>query len=242
MGIDKDGDMCGEPVTTYRKPNVGKTYPIQNPVESDEFNTPQLGKQWQWHANYSQYYGQPTPYGFFRMYTHKLSENFVNLWEAPSLLLQKTPADAFTATAKIKLAAKSEGQFGGLIMMGRGYSALVVKRVGDAFQLQQLTCNKADGNKAEEVKVIAELKPTEIDKINYEPAIYEEIYFRLTVKEGAKMTFAYSLDGKKFKNAGNEFQMREGKWIGAKFGFVACQPAAKGSMGFMDIDWIRVTK
>jgi hypothetical protein len=36
--------------------------------------------------------------------------------------------------------------------------------------------------------------------------------------------------------------MREGKWIGAKFGFVACQPAAKGSMGFMDIDWIRVTK
>lgn len=242
MGIDKDGDMCGEPVTTYRKPNVGKTYPIQNPVESDEFNTPQLGKQWQWHANYSQYYGQPTPYGFFRMYTHKLSENFVNLWEAPSLLLQKTPADAFTATAKIKLAAKSEGQFGGLIMMGRGYSALVVKRVGDAFQLQQLTCNKADGNKAEEVKVIAELKPTEIDKINYEPAIYEEIYFRLTVKEGAKMTFAYSLDGKKFKTAGNEFTMREGKWIGAKFGFVACQPAAKGSMGFMDIDWIRVTK
>jgi beta-xylosidase len=35
MGIDKDGDMCGESVTTYRKPNVGKTYPIQNPVESD---------------------------------------------------------------------------------------------------------------------------------------------------------------------------------------------------------------
>ena len=171
-----------------------------------------------------------------------MSENYVNLWEAPSLLLQKTPADAFTATTKLKLAAKREGQFGGLIMMGRGYSAIVVKRVGDAFQLQQLTCDKADGGKAEEVTVLAELKPTEIDKIQYEPAIYEEIYLRLTVKEGAKMTFAYSLNGKKYKSVGKEFSMREGKWIGAKFGFVACQPAAKGSMGFMDVDWIRVTK
>lgn len=28
IGIDKDGDGCGEPVLTYKKPNVGKNYPI----------------------------------------------------------------------------------------------------------------------------------------------------------------------------------------------------------------------
>ena len=27
IGTDKDGDGCGEPVSTYKKPNVGKTYP-----------------------------------------------------------------------------------------------------------------------------------------------------------------------------------------------------------------------
>jgi len=242
MGKAKKGEYCGEPVTRYKKPNVGKTYPIQNPVESDEFNTVTLGKQWQWHSNYNQKYGQPTPYGFYRMYTHKLSDNFVNLWEAPNLLLQKTPADAFTATAKIKFAAKKENQYGGIIMMGLDYSALVVKRVGDKFQLQQLTCLKADKNKPETVTVIAELKPTDKDKINYEPAIYEELYLRLTVKEGGKLTFSYSMDGKKFKPAGDEFKMREGKWIGAKFGFLAEEPAGKGVTGFMDIDWIRVTK
>ena len=242
MGTDKDGDLCGEPVIRYKKPDVGKTYPIENPAESDEFNTVTLGKQWQWHSNYDQSYGQPTPYGFFRMYTHKLSENFVNLWEAPNLLLQKTPADAFTATAKITFAAKKEGQYGGIIMMGRDYSALVVKRVGDKFQLQQITCYKADGNKPEKVTVIAELAPTGKDKINYDPAIYEDIYLRLTVKEGGKMTFAYSKNGKKFIDAGDEFQMREGKWIGAKFGFVAEEPAGKGVTGFMNIDWMRVTK
>lgn len=166
----------------------------------------------------------------------------MNLWEAPNLLLQKTPADSFTATAKIKFAAKKEGQYAGIIMMGLDYSALVVKRVGDKFQLQQVTCHKADKGKPEEVKVIAELDATDKDKNDYEPAIYEEIYLRLTVKDGAKLTFAYSKNGKKFETAGDEFQMREGKWIGAKFGFVAEEPAGKAPSGFLDVDWIRVTK
>lgn len=242
IGEAKQGAKCGEPVTRHKKPQVGQTYPIENPVESDEFNATELGKQWQWHANYNQAYGMPTPYGFFRLYTHRLSEQFVNLWEAPNLLLQKTPADAFTATTKIKFAAKKEGQYGGLIMMGRSYSALVVKRAGDEFQLQQVTCNMADKGKPETVKVLATLKPTSKDKIQYDPAIYMDIHLRLTVKEGAKMTFAYSTDGKKFKTCGDEFQMVEGKWIGAKFGFVAEEPAGKGVRGYMDVDWIRVTK
>lgn len=242
IGNAKGNAKCGEPVVSYKKPNVGKTYPIENPVETDEFNTPVLGKQWQWHANYNQSFGMPTSYGFFRLYTHRLSDNFVNLWEAPNLLLQKTPADAFTATTKVKFAAKKDGQYGGLIMMGRSYSALVVKRVGNEFQLQQITCDKADKGKPESVKVIATLKPTSKDKIQYDPAIYMDIYLRLTVKEGAKMTFAYSLDNKNFKTCGDEFQMVEGKWIGAKFGFVTEEPAGKGVRGYMDVDWIRVTK
>ena len=237
MGVDKDGDLCGDPVMRYKKPNVGKVYPVQNPVESDEFNAPVLGKQWQWNSNYDQFYGQPTPYGFFRLYTHKLSENFVNLWEAPNLLLQKTPADSFTATAKLKFAAKKEGQYGGIIMYGLDYSALVVKRVGDKFQLQRFRPYAGKYR-----QVLAELAPTDKDKVNYEPAIYEDIYLRLTVKEGAKLRFSYSKNGKKFTEVGDEFQMREGKWVGAKFGFVAEEPAGKGVTGFLDVDWIRVTK
>ena len=34
IGVDKDGDGCGEPVLTYKKPNVGKNYPICTPQES----------------------------------------------------------------------------------------------------------------------------------------------------------------------------------------------------------------
>ena len=39
IGIDDDGDGCGDPVLTYKKPNVGKEYPICTPQESDEFYT-----------------------------------------------------------------------------------------------------------------------------------------------------------------------------------------------------------
>ncbi len=242
MGAAKSGSLCGEPVTTYRKPNVGGTFPVENPAESDEFNTVSLGKQWQWPANYDQTFGQPTPNGFFRLYTSRMEKQSVSLWNVPNMLLQKTPADEFTATAKVSFAAKKEGQFGGLVMMGLDYSALIVKRVGDKFQLQQLVCAKADKGKAETAKTLAELKPTRSDKIQYNPALYMDIYLRLTVAKGAKMTFAYSTDGKKFKPVGDEFQMREGKWIGAKFGFVAAEPDEKGVRGNLDIDWIRVTE
>ena len=241
MGKVPTKGYCGEPYLTYRKPKSEQSV-LVNPVESDEFNEPRLGLQWQWHANYNQLYGQPTSYGFFRLYNNKLSENFVNLWEAPNLLLQKTPADEFVVTTKVRVAAKQEGNYGGLIMMGRDYSALVIKRVGEAFQLQQLTCIGADKNKKETVEVLADLQPTEKDKINYDPALYEELYLQLTVHQGGKMTFAYSKNGKKFTAVGKEFTMKEGKWIGAKFGFVAEQPYGKGVVGFMDIDWVRISQ
>lgn len=241
MGIDKDGDYCGDPVTTYRKPKTSAAWPVQNPAESDEFDSPFIGKQWQWHANYSQMFGMPTAFGKFRIYTHKLSDNFINLWEVPNLLLQKTPADKFTATTKIRFTAKDQNQYGGLIMMGLDYSALVIKRVGDEFQLQQITCKSADKGKPETVNVIATLKPTEVDTIDYQPGIHEDIYLRMKVDAG-KCRFYYSTDGKKFKDAGTEFTMREGKWIGAKIGFVAAEPAGKANRGWIDADWFRVTK
>lgn len=241
MGIDKDGDYCGDPVLKFRKPKTAAPVVITNPVESDEFNAPKLGLQWQWHANYDQKFGMPTAFGTYRIYTHKVSDNFVNLWEVPNLLLQKTPTDNFTATAKIRFTSKDQNQLGGIIMMGLDYSALVVKRVGDEFQLQQITCHGADKGKKEDVKVLATLKPTAKDKIDYQPAIHEDIYLRMIVNNG-KCRFAYSKNGKKYEAVGEEFKMREGKWIGAKIGFVAIEPAGKVNRGWVDADWFRVTK
>lgn len=241
IGINAGKGYCGEPVITYRKPKTAAAVQICNPAESDEFNKPETGLQWQWHANYDQKFGMPTAFGTYRIYNYKTSSEFVNLWEVPNLLLQKTPADKFTATTKIRFTSKAEGQYGGLIMMGLDYSALVVRRVGDEFQLQQLTCHNADKGKPETIDVIATLKPTAVDKTDYQPAIHEDIYLRMYVA-GGKCQFAYSLDGKKYRDAGTEFKMREGKWIGAKIGYVSAEPAGNTNRGWIDADWFRVTK
>ena len=180
----------------------------------------------------------PTSMGVMRIYTYKSNET---IWNVPNLLLQKTPADNFTATAKLQLTAKDQNQMGGIIMMGLDYSALVVKRVGNEFQLQQITCHKADRKGEEEVKVLATLKPTSVDKIDYQPAIHEAVYMRMVVKAG-KVQFFFSKDGKKYERVGDEFTMREGKWIGAKIGMVAKEPAGKTNRGWIDVDWFRVTK
>lgn len=241
MGRLPKKGYCGEPYTTYTKPRTNRPTTIANPQESDEFDQPLLSPQWQWHANYQQTFGMPTAFGTFRLYTHKVSADYVNLWEVPNLLLQKTPADNFTATTKIRLTAKDQNQTGGLLVMGLDYSALVVKRVGQEFQLQQLTCHDADKGKPEEVQVIATLQPTESDQTDYQPAIHEDIYLRMTVSDG-RAVFAYSLNGKTYKPAGTPFTLREGKWIGAKIGLLATEPAGKANRGWVEADWFRVTK
>lgn len=241
MGVDKDGDYCGEPVTTYRKPKTSGKVQVVNPAESDEFSDTRLGLQWQWHANYNETFGMPTAFGSYRVYTHKVSEKFQNLWEVPNLLLQKTPADKFTATTKIRFTSKDQNQTGGLLMMGLNYSGLVVKRVGNDFQLLQISCKSADKGKPQTEQLIATLKPTAVDQIDYQPGTHIDIYMRMSVNDG-KMHFSYSLDGKKYTKCGTEFTMREGKWIGAKIGFVAYEPGQKTNRGWIDADWFRVTR
>ena len=230
----------GEPVLTYKKPKSNSNT-IVNPVETDEFNATVLGKQWQWQANYDQKFGMPTAFGTMRIYTHKMDDGAVNLWNVPNMLLQKTPADDFTATAKIRMTSKDQNQLGGIIMMGLNYSALAVKRVGDAFQLVRLTCVAADKGKAEKEDVITTLQPTERDKVDYQPAIHEDIYLRMVVSN-SQCRFFYSLNGKSFKEAGEMFPMKEGKWIGAKIGLLAVESAGQANRGWVEADWFRVTQ
>ena len=250
MGNDKDGDGCGEPYLSYRMPKAAKHTKV-NPQESDEFDSTELGLQWQWHANYNELWGMPTNNGCLRLYTadlaHPATANgdgptaFKSLWEAGNLLLQKTPAKNFCVTTKMRFASKEDNQYGGVIMMGMNYQALVVRRMGDSFLLQQLHCKGADTGGVETQKTLATLKPTERDTIPYSPAIYLDIYMQMRVKDG-KCQFAYSLDGKHYKDVGDVFGLRQGKWIGAKMGYVSERSNTKGNRGWIDADWFRVTK
>ena len=241
IGEDKDGDGCGEPVTRYKKPNVGKNYPVETPADSDEFNTRQLGLQWEWHANYQDTFGYTSDLGFIRIYGHILSENFVNFWEVPNLLLQKFMAEEFTATTKLKVSAKMDGQQSGLIVMGWDYCYLGVEKEGDKFILKQVTCKDAEQKIPETVTRLAELPASRKYEAGLFPNYERDIYLRVKIEKGGICHFYYSLDGKKYKAIGMPFTARQGKWIGAKVGLFSTTPYGK-ERGWVDADWFHIDK
>lgn len=241
IGVDKNGKGCGEPVNRYKKPDVGRKYPLETPAESDEFNTRRLGLQWEWHANYKDVFGFPSDLGFMRIYGYNLSESFVNFWEVPNLLLQKFPAEKFTATTKLSFTAKSDGEKAGLIIMGWDYSYLSVCKKGERFVVQQTVCKDAEKRNPESVKELAEIPMSRGYQVG-SPNYICDVYMRVNVAEGGVCTFFYSLDGKKYVAAGEPFTARQGKWIGAKVGLFCVNPCHAPNRGWVDADWFRITK
>lgn len=229
IGIDKDKDGKGEPVLTYKKPNVGKTFPIMTPPDSDEFNSTKLGLQWQWHANYQVYWGMPTSMGFYNLFCRPMPEKAVNLFDVPNILAQKFPANEFTATSKMTFNARFDGESIGLVIMGLDYSVLKVKQQNGELFISQLVCKNADKKGVEK-----ELAAVKLDKNTF--------YLQTKVKAGGICSFFYSTDGKNFKALGEDFKSREGKWIGAKIGLTALREGKINDAGSVAVDWFRFTK
>ncbi len=230
IGEDKDGDGTGEPVMRFRKPNVGKAFLVTTPQDSDEFNDSRIGLQWQWHANPEATWAFPfAQRGVLRMNSVQNPEGYKNLWDIPNLLLQKFPAEEFMATAKVKLEPRFEGERFALVVMGLDYSLIGVSYKQDKLFISQSTTKDAD-------KGTAETETTPIALVS------NEIYLRVSVAKDAICTFSFSKDGRSFVNVGTPFKAREGRWIGAKVGFVFTRPAKFNDAGTADIDWFRFEK
>ena len=232
IGIDKNGDGKGEPVLTYKKPNVGKTYPITTPAESDEFNSNMLGLQWQWMAN-------PQPYWYFidpakgllRLFSANEPDSTGNLWDVPNVLLQKFPAEEFRATVKMTFHhnEKLKNEKAGLAIMGFSYADINLVSKSDGMYLTYDYCKDADKVKKEKNEVISKLSNG-------------LIYLRVSISRGAVCDFSYSFDGNVFKNVGNKFMAAPGRWIGAKVGIFCTREDQTNDSGYADFDWFRIER
>ena len=222
MGAD------GEPVMTHRKPNVGRTYPITTPAESDEFSEPRFNAQWQWAANAQSNWAFPAAaYGFLRLLNVPAPNDAKNFWDVPNLLLQKFPAPSFTATTKVTFTPMNNGERTGLIVMGLDYAYLSVEKKQDGLYISQTLCQNADKGSTER-----ETAGAKVDGNTF--------WLRVRVAENAVCSFSYSLNGSTYVPVGQQFQARQGKWIGAKVGIFAAGKGAASEMGYADYDWFRV--
>lgn len=248
IGVDPDGDGRGEPVMKYRKPNVGKNYPAANPAESDEFDSLELGKQWQWKGNPNAlWYFCDANASKLRLYSQKTTDTG-RLYDSSNLLLQKFPAENFTATAKVQFIPRKRngkidaGERAGLTIMGYNYGAIAIEGRADGLYLTETECMKANkgGKEVENASI-------KIDE-------GKELYLRVQVKRvGVKTptqkadykteaTFSYSFDGKKFTDFGKKLDVSTGHWIGSKVGLFCVRNWESNDSGWLDIDWFRITK
>ena len=69
-----------------------------------------------------------------------------------------------------------------------------------------------------------------------------DLYFRVTVTQGAVCTFSYSSDGKIFIDVPETFKAVPGKWIGATIGLFCTRTQKINDAGFTDVDWFRIEK
>ena len=239
---EKDKDYSGQPVASYSMPDVGQSYSITNPLESDEFNDAKLGLQWSWHANPKQAWAFPSSSGYLRLYGQYYPNDFANMWQIPNLLLQKLPAPNFTATMKSTSVLMNEGDKSGLLMMGWDYAYLALVKTAEGYDLQQIACKDAEQKSPESViarELLKDLKPR--IKYNYTTKLEEvDLYTRIEVSEGNTARFFYSFDGKKYLPIGEQFQIKQGKWIGAKMGFFILNKHENSPRSWVDVDWFRV--
>lgn len=208
--------------------------------------------------------------GALRLYTVDQAEGWRNLADSPNLLLQKTPADRFTVTAKVRFIPNPQlsahGETCGLVLMGQDYAALKLVDTPEGIVLQYVECLSAFKGSPEcvlsEVALDSQPLPTPYSNVYMSttvppvaPIAYKatDAYLRLKVEPRERKgnvpemtaTFWYSTDGRKWKQLhGTEksFTASPGKWIGAKFGFFSNRLAPKNDSGWMQVDWVKVTE
>ena len=262
IGNDADGDGCGDPVSVWKKPNLPAGENLQ-PSEDDDFNSTELGPQWQFEGPFSQYwYFCDAKKSRLRLYGPQAPDNYCNVSDLQNALLQKLPTENFTATARVRFIPnpdfKPKGEEGGFVIMGLDYAGIKFVSTKDGCAMRYVVCKDAQKGAAEQtvaeqaVKLTAMPKPYTqkyaVDDIPQPRSATPWMYVRAKVhSEGtgnairAFAQFAYSKDGKKFTDLGQPFEIKEGKWIGAKIGFYCMRPSTKNDSPFFDVDWIHFT-
>ena len=217
VGVD------GKGVVKYRKPNVGKNYPLKDLPTSDEFNNKTLGMQWGWNHNPdSTKWSLTQRPGYLRLATTKLVSN---LPEARNTLTQRSFANYDQAipticSTRMEVNNMKDGDFAGLAIFQDPYAFIAMKQ-----------------NKGSKFLVMVYNGKT-IDSV----AINNSTVYLRTIASNStgKATFEYSTDNKIFISLGEEFSMRFSLTIFTGNKLCLFNYATLETGGYVDFDWFRI--
>ncbi len=213
----------GKAVTTYKKPAVGKTYPITNFPTSDEFNKSTLGIQWGWNHNAdSTKWSLTQKPGYLRLMTASVTSDFRmarnTLTQRP--FAKRDQSIPTIVTAKIEISNMKDGDIAGIAVFQDPYAYIGVEKRGKTKYIVMVN----DGKTIDSIAINA-----------------STIYLRtIASNKSGRASFAYSTENKTFKSLGNELEMKFSLKIFTGNKFCSFNYATKSLGGSVDVDWFRV--
>jgi beta-xylosidase len=228
----------GKAVITYRKPNVGRTYPATTLPTSDEFDATELGVQWGWNHN-----PDPTTWsltehpGYLRLRTARVVDS---LPKARNTLTQRMFAyysDTLfsVASTKMDISHMKEGDIAGLAVFQDPYAFIGIKRSNGKNYILMVNNGMTIDSAIVEGPMVY-LRGSALHGSGAAP-----YYGGESVPGSGNASFSYSLDNRSFKTIGNELHMRFNLRIFTGNKFCLFHYATAETGGYVDFDWFRTT-
>jgi beta-xylosidase len=228
----------GHAVVTYKKPNVGKVYPVQILPTSDEFNSETLGMQWGWNHN-----AQPGNWsltdnpGYLKLKTVKVVDSLQNARNTLTQRMFEYYSDSLAsiATTKMDFENMKEGDIAGLAVFQDPYAYIGIKKVNGQNYIVMVN----NGKLIDSSKVSGSTIYLRASAIYGSGAAH---YFDGKAAPGTGTAyFSYSNDNQSFVNIGNEFRMQFSLKIFTGNKFCLFNYPTKETGGYVDFDWFRTS-
>lgn len=183
-------------VDQWKKPKVGKNYPIQHPQRSDDFDAPALAPIWQWNHNpVNDAWSLTARPGWLRLTALPASGPST----AHNSLTEKLWGQAGVIDTKFDISGMQEGQRAGFAFLS-----------GDTFDWVGVT--QSNG-----------VRHLSWERGEGPVLSSKEAWFRGTY-HGKDAKLFYSLDGVHFTDTGATVELKSGKWKGARLALFCFGP------------------
>lgn len=213
----------GKAVIKYKKPGVGKTFPIKELPTTDEFNGKALGMQWGWNHNPdSTKWSLSRRPGYLRLTTAAIATNFTTarntLTQRP--LIKYDLDKPTTGDTKMDITHMADGDEAGLAVFQLPYAYIGVRQQNGKRYIVMVNNGQT------------------IDSVATNKSI---VYFRTTASNKTKLAdFEYSFDNKDFKHIGNKLTMQFSLKMFTGNKFCLFNYATKNVGGYVDFDYLRL--
>lgn len=224
IGTDYDKNGVGEPMKICNKPSTGVSNTPYAPQASDNFESTELGLQWQFNHNpHDEFWSLTEKPGWLTIIPQKTDK----LRNAVNQLTQKTMGYKGIVTVKIDFSKLPVGGKAGIECIGNKFigGGIMMKEVNG--KPSPVLYTETDGS-------------IKSNNLNISAFMEKGLYIRLEIDASQnKHQFYYSVNNEKFNPLGDVFESGSGDWKGSRIGLYAYTTEnTGGSASFDDFTYL----